>query len=71
MYISFAQVLAAHRYGIKRVLLPERNLKDLAEVPAAVLASMEVIIIYYDWLKGLCTAFCEQSIVCYQVRVSI
>lgn len=37
------KVLAAHRYGIKRVLLPERNLKDLAEVPAAVLASMEIL----------------------------
>ncbi|CAN1259282.1 Lon protease homolog 2, peroxisomal [Linum perenne] len=37
------KILAAHRYGIKRVILPERNLKDLAEVPAAVLGSLEVI----------------------------
>lgn len=37
------KVLAAHRYGIKRVILPERNLKDLVEVPSAVLSSMEVI----------------------------
>lgn len=36
------QVLAAHRYGIKRVILPERNLKDLVEVPATVLSSLEV-----------------------------
>lgn len=36
------QVLAAHRHGIKRVILPERNLKDLAEVPSAVLANLEV-----------------------------
>ncbi|CAN1259273.1 Lon protease homolog 2, peroxisomal [Linum perenne] len=36
------KILAAHRYGIKRVILPERNLKDLAEVPAAVLGSLEV-----------------------------
>ncbi|KHG09410.1 Lon protease, peroxisomal -like protein [Gossypium arboreum] len=35
------KVLAAHRYGIKRVILPERNLKDLVEVPAAVLSSLE------------------------------
>ncbi|KAA3476096.1 Lon protease, peroxisomal-like protein [Gossypium australe] len=35
------KVLAAHRYGIKRVILPERNLKDLIEVPAAVLSSLE------------------------------
>ncbi|KAG1359390.1 Lon protease, peroxisomal [Cocos nucifera] len=38
------KVLAAHRYGIKRVILPERNLKDLAEVPSAILAGMEVVI---------------------------
>nr|GMD96103.1 lon protease homolog 2, peroxisomal isoform X1 [Ipomoea batatas]GMD99146.1 lon protease homolog 2, peroxisomal isoform X1 [Ipomoea batatas]GME00017.1 lon protease homolog 2, peroxisomal isoform X1 [Ipomoea batatas] len=36
------KVLAAHRYGIKRVILPERNLKDLVEVPATVLSSLEV-----------------------------
>lgn len=36
------QVLAAHRYGIKRVILPERNLKDLAEVPSPILSGMEV-----------------------------
>lgn len=36
------QILAAHRYGIKRVILPERNLKDLVEVPSAVFANMEV-----------------------------
>ncbi|KAL9433986.1 hypothetical protein AB3S75_028760 [Citrus x aurantiifolia] len=38
------KILAAHRYGIKRVILPERNLKDLVEVPAAVLASLEIIL---------------------------
>ncbi|KAG5228772.1 Lon protease family protein [Salix suchowensis] len=38
------KILAAHRYGIKRVILPERNLKDLAEVPAAVLGSLEILL---------------------------
>ncbi|KAL6178499.1 hypothetical protein ACLB2K_050017 [Fragaria x ananassa] len=37
------KVLAAHRCGIKRVILPERNLKDLTEVPSAVLAGLEII----------------------------
>ncbi|KAL3619415.1 hypothetical protein CASFOL_036985 [Castilleja foliolosa] len=37
------KVLAAHRYGVKRVILPERNLKDLVEVPAAVLSSLEIL----------------------------
>lgn len=30
------KILAAHRYGIKIILLPERNLKDLEDVPADV-----------------------------------
>ncbi|XP_010441513.1 PREDICTED: lon protease homolog 2, peroxisomal isoform X1 [Camelina sativa] len=38
------KILAAHRYGIKRVILPQRNSKDLVEVPAAVLSSLEVIL---------------------------
>ncbi|KAL2525238.1 Lon protease2 [Abeliophyllum distichum] len=37
------KVLAAHRYGIKRVIMPERNLKDLVEVPSAVLSSLEIL----------------------------
>ncbi|RDX78539.1 hypothetical protein CR513_41171, partial [Mucuna pruriens] len=35
------KILAAHHYGIKRVILPERNLKDLVEVPSSVLATLE------------------------------
>ncbi|PHT52537.1 hypothetical protein CQW23_06999 [Capsicum baccatum] len=38
------RVLAARKYGIKRVILPERNLKDLVEVPATVLSSLEIIL---------------------------
>ncbi|KAG6529705.1 hypothetical protein ZIOFF_011918 [Zingiber officinale] len=40
------KVLAANRYGIKRVILPERNSKDLAEVPSAILAGMEVLLAF-------------------------
>ncbi|THU44240.1 hypothetical protein C4D60_Mb02t05330 [Musa balbisiana] len=39
------KVLAAHQYGIKRVILPERNLKDLTEVPSAVLDGMEILLV--------------------------
>ncbi|WOL13153.1 lon protease [Canna indica] len=39
------KVLAAHRCGIKRIILPERNLKDLAEVPSAILAGMEILLV--------------------------
>lgn len=35
------KVLAAHRAGIKRVILPEKNRKDLPEVPDEVQAEME------------------------------
>ncbi|XWS49197.1 hypothetical protein CRYUN_Cryun13aG0143300 [Craigia yunnanensis] len=37
------KILAAHRCGIKRVILPERNLKDLVEVPASVVSSLEIL----------------------------
>ncbi|KAI3453442.1 hypothetical protein Pfo_010105 [Paulownia fortunei] len=51
------KVLAAHRYGIKRVILPERNLKDLVEVPSAVLSSLEVIMtIVFVCFKILCSS---------------
>ncbi|XP_047325236.1 lon protease homolog 2, peroxisomal-like isoform X2 [Impatiens glandulifera] len=38
------KVLAAHRNGIKRVILPERNAKDLAEIPSHVLSSIEILL---------------------------
>ncbi|XP_027336249.1 lon protease homolog 2, peroxisomal isoform X4 [Abrus precatorius] len=38
------KILAAHRYGIKRVILPERNLKDLVEVPSSLLANLEILL---------------------------
>jgi ATP-dependent Lon protease len=38
-----AKVLAAHRAGITRVVLPERNRRDVDEVPESVRESMEFI----------------------------
>ena len=37
------KLLAAHRAGIKKVLIPVENKKDLIEVPKTILDSMEVI----------------------------
>ena len=37
------KLLAAHRAGIKKVLIPMENKKDLIEVPKAVLDTVEII----------------------------
>ena len=37
------KLLAAHRAGIKKVLIPIENKKDLVEVPKTILKSMEII----------------------------
>ena len=37
------KLLAAHRAGIKKVLIPLENKKDLIEVPKTVLNSIEII----------------------------
>ena len=37
------KLLAAHRAGIKKVLIPVENKKDLAEVPKTILDTMEII----------------------------
>jgi ATP-dependent Lon protease len=37
------KVLAAHRAGIKRVILPERNVADLEEVPAEIKNELEFV----------------------------
>ena len=37
------KLLAAHRAGIKKVLIPIENKKDLAEVPNSIQKNMEII----------------------------
>ena len=37
------KLLAAHRRGIARVLIPKKNVKDLEDVPAYILDALEVI----------------------------
>ncbi len=39
------KVLAAHRGGIKAVLIPEENKKDINDIPAAILKSVEMILV--------------------------
>ena len=36
------KVLAAHRAGIKRVVLPERNRKDIVDIPETVQKELEL-----------------------------
>ena len=40
-----SKVLAAHRAGFTRVLLPKRNERDLDDVPASVLDELEVVLV--------------------------
>lgn len=39
------KVLASHRSGLKKVIIPARNEKDLEEVPKSVLKQMELILV--------------------------
>jgi len=39
------KLLAAHRAGIKKVILPERNRQDLHDVPKNVLRSLELVLV--------------------------
>lgn len=40
-----SKVLAAHRHGIKRLILPKRNEADIDDVPAAVRAELDIIFV--------------------------
>ena len=39
------KVLAAHRLGLRRVILPEGNRRDLSEVPEDVCKAMEFVLV--------------------------
>jgi ATP-dependent Lon protease len=53
------KVLAAHRAGISRVLLPEKNRRDLDDVPAAVREQLEVL--FVDDLSQVLAAALEHG----------
>jgi len=43
------KILAAHRAGLKTIILPERNQKDLIDVPKKVLADLKIVpVIHMD-----------------------
>ena len=37
------KVLAAHRAGLKTVILPEKNLKDLVDLPKTAKSEMKIV----------------------------
>ncbi len=41
------KVLAAHRAGLKTILLPERNMKDLVDVPRKVLDVLKIVPVHH------------------------
>ncbi len=45
--------MAAHRGGIKRVLIPEENKKDIEEIPSVILKTVELVLVSHmdDVLK--------------------
>ena len=40
-----SKVLAAHRLGLRRIILPRRNGEDLADIPAATLAELDIVLV--------------------------
>ena len=56
------KVLAAHREGLKRVLFPEQNLKDIEEIPAEIQAQVKLIPVrHFDQVVELALAAEAQS----------
>jgi ATP-dependent Lon protease len=53
------KLLAAHRGGIKTVLIPEQNVKDLAEIPDNVKNKLEIIPV--RWIDKVLEIALERS----------
>ncbi len=56
------KLMAAHRGGIKKVLMPKANEKDLKDVPQTVLKAMDIVLVEHmdDVLKNILTSVPEQ-----------
>ena len=39
------KVLAAHRMGLRRIVIPARNKKDLVDIPDHIMAELDVILV--------------------------
>jgi ATP-dependent Lon protease len=39
------KILAAHRGGVKKVIIPKENEKDLKDIPATVLKAIEIVLV--------------------------
>ena len=35
--------IAAHRSGLKKIIIPQENVKDIEDIPASVLAELQII----------------------------
>jgi ATP-dependent Lon protease len=53
------KMLAAHRAGIKRIVLPERNEKDVVDVPQEIRDEMEIV--YVRSVDGVLKAVLEEG----------
>ena len=51
------KVIAAHRAGIKRVLLPARNHKDFEEIPEDVRKQLEIV--WLEWVHDAVSSALE------------
>ncbi len=39
------KILAAHRGGVKKIIVPKENEKDLKDIPATVLKAIEIVLV--------------------------
>lgn len=56
-----SKILAAHRSGIRRVILPRRNEKDLLEIPSSVRVSSPSILSFRQKTKEYLSIVVDNS----------
>ena len=53
------KILAAHRAGIKTVVVPEENRKDMRDIPASVQEELEIV--FVEWVDDVLELALEKS----------